>query len=78
MDSFEKLLEEMCPNHAYAVCDYNLMTSSMTIGSLSRGMEVSEAPIEGDAAPYPREDAVMTIFGRHPSLKKHHGLDPST
>jgi hypothetical protein len=42
------------------------------------GMEVDEAPIEGDAEPFPREDVIMMIFGRHPSLEKHRRLDPRT
>jgi hypothetical protein len=54
------------------------MKSFMTTGSQSRGMEVDEAPIEVDAVPFPRVDAIMMIFGRHPSLEKHCGLDPST
>jgi hypothetical protein len=41
-------------------------------------MKVDEAPIEGDAMPFPREDAVMMIFGRHPLSEKHGMLDPST
>jgi hypothetical protein len=41
-------------------------------------MEVDEAPIEGDAEPFPREDVIMMIFGRHPSLEKHRRLDPRT
>jgi hypothetical protein len=53
------------------------MKSFMTMGSLARGLEVNEAPVEGDVTPFPTEDAVMTIFGRHPSLGKHHMLDPS-
>jgi hypothetical protein len=40
-------------------------------------MEVDEAPIEGDAAPFPREDAIMMIYGRHPSLQKCCMHDPS-
>jgi hypothetical protein len=40
-------------------------------------MEVDEAPIKGDVVPFPREDAVMMIFRRHPSPVKHRGLDPS-
>jgi hypothetical protein len=53
------------------------MKSFMTMGSLSQGMEIDKAPIKSDAVPFPREDAVMMIFGRHPSPKKHHRLDPS-
>jgi hypothetical protein len=48
----------------------------MTTGSLSWGMEIDEAPVEGDTVPFPGEDAVMTIFGSFPSLEKHRGLDP--
>jgi hypothetical protein len=40
-------------------------------------MEVDEAPIKGDVAPFLGEDAVMMIFRRHPSPVKHRGLDPS-
>jgi hypothetical protein len=53
------------------------MKSFMTTGSLAQGLEVNEALVEGDVTPFPTEDAVMTIFGRHPSLGKHHMLDPS-
>jgi hypothetical protein len=38
-------------------------------------MEIDEAPTEGDAAPFSREDTIMTICGRHPSLEKHRALD---
>jgi hypothetical protein len=41
-------------------------------------MEVDEAPVEGDAAPFSREDVIMMIFSRHPSLEKRRMLDPST
>jgi hypothetical protein len=46
-------------------------------GALSQGMEVDEAPVEGDAAPFSREDVIMTIFGRHPSLEKRRMLGTS-
>jgi hypothetical protein len=78
MPHFEKLLEETCPNHAHSIkhkLDCNLMKSFVTTGSLPRGMEIDDAPTEGDAAPYPSEDVVMMICGRHPSLEKHHTLD---
>jgi hypothetical protein len=54
------------------------MKSFMTMGSLSQGMKIDEAPVEGDTTPFPEEDAVMTIFGRHPSPEKRRGLDPTT
>jgi hypothetical protein len=40
-------------------------------------MEVIEAPVEGDVVPFPREDMVIRIFGRHPSPKKRLMPDPS-
>jgi hypothetical protein len=39
-------------------------------------MEVDEVPIEGDTAPFPREDVVMMIYGRCPSLERRHVHDP--
>jgi hypothetical protein len=70
MDHFEKLLEEACPNHAYPVKhklrDCGLMKNFMASGSLTRGMELDEVPDGGDATPFPREDAVMTIYDGRP------------
>jgi hypothetical protein len=43
------------------------MKSFMTMRSLSWGMELDEAPIEGDTTPFSGEDVVMMIYGRHPS-----------
>jgi hypothetical protein len=44
MDHFEKLLEEICSNHAYPIKhklrDYNMMKNFIASGSLARGMEV--------------------------------------
>jgi hypothetical protein len=78
---FEKLLEELCPNHAYAVKhklrDYSLMKSFMATRSLPRGTEVIEAPIEDHTMPFPGEDVVMTVFERSSPLEKHRALDPS-
>jgi hypothetical protein len=53
------------------------MKSFMAMGSLPRGTEVIEAPIEDDVAPVPGEDAVMMVFGRSSPLEKHCVLDPS-
>jgi hypothetical protein len=79
---FKKFLEETCPNHAcvikHKLRDCSLMKSFKTMGSLSQGMEINEAPIEGDTMPFLGEDAIMMLFGRHPSTEKRHGLDPST
>jgi hypothetical protein len=81
IDHFEKLLEETCPNHSYPVKhklrDCSMMKSFMTSGSLSRGMEVDEIPDEGDAMPFPRECAVMTIYDECPSLGMRHASNPS-
>jgi hypothetical protein len=41
---------------------YSLMKSFMAMGSLPRGIEVVEAQIEDDVVPFPREDAIMTVF----------------
>jgi hypothetical protein len=38
-------------------------------------MEIDEAPIEGDTAPFPEDDAVMMICGRHPLSEKHQAPD---
>jgi hypothetical protein len=78
-DHFEKLFKEMCLNHTYSVKhklrDCGMMKSFMTTGSLPRGMEITDDPTEGDTTPFPGEDAIKAIFGRHPSLEKHHALD---
>jgi hypothetical protein len=79
MDHFEMLLEEMCPNHVYSVKhklrDCSLMKSFVTTGSLPGGMKIDEAPTKGSAAPFPGEDAVMTIYDSHPLPEKHRALD---
>jgi hypothetical protein len=54
------------------------MMSFMTKGSLSQGMEIDEATIEGDVVPFPGEDVIMMIFGRQPSVEKSRGLNPRT
>jgi hypothetical protein len=81
MDHFDKLLEETCLNPAYPIKhklrDCGMMKSFMTSGSLSRGMEVDKVPNEGDAMPFPREDAVMTIYNGHPSPGMHRTSNPS-
>jgi hypothetical protein len=70
-DHFEKHLEEACPNHAYPIKhklrDYSMMKNFMASRSLTRGLELDEVPDEGDATPFPGEDAVMTIYDGRPS-----------
>jgi hypothetical protein len=69
---FEKLLEEACPNHAYPIKhklkDYYMLKNFMASGTLTRGIELDEVQDGGDAMPFPREDAVMTIYDGHPPL----------
>jgi hypothetical protein len=76
-----RLLKETCPNHAYLVKhklrDCNMMKSFMTSGSLSRGMEVNEVPDEGDATPFPGEEALRTICDEHPSPGRRCVTNPS-
>jgi hypothetical protein len=69
-DHFEKFLEETCLNRAcvikHKLRDCSLMKSFKTMGSLSQGMEINEAPIEGDTMPFLREDAIMMLFWMAP------------
>jgi hypothetical protein len=79
-DHFEKLTEETCSNHAYPVkhklSDCNMMKNFMASGSLARGMEVNK-PDNGDMMPFPREDAVMTIYDGLPSSGMHRVSNPN-
>jgi hypothetical protein len=80
MDHLEKLLKESCPNHAYAIKhklrDYSLMKSFMATRYLPRSMEVIDAPIEDDEAPFLGGDVVMTVFRRSSPPEKHRALNP--
>jgi hypothetical protein len=40
-------------------------------------MEVDKVPNEGDTTPFPREDAVMTIYDGRPSSGMRHVSNPS-
>jgi hypothetical protein len=75
-DHFEKLLEETCPNYAYLIKhklrDCGMMKNFMASRSLTRGMEANKVPNEGGMTPFPREDAVMMIYDRHPSPGVRH------
>jgi hypothetical protein len=53
------------------------MKSFMTLGSLSRGMEVDKVPAKDDMAPFPREDAAMTIYDMCLSPEMCRMPDPS-
>jgi hypothetical protein len=46
----------------------------LAMGSLSRGMEVDEAPIKDDAMTIPGEDTVIMSFRRQPLPEKGHML----
>jgi hypothetical protein len=76
MDHLEKLHGETCRNHPFPIKqklrDYNMMKNFMASRSLPRGMELDEAPNEGGATPFPREDEVMTIYDGHPLPGVHH------
>jgi hypothetical protein len=76
LDHIEKLLEEDCPNHAYPfkhkLRNCGMMKNFMASESLIRGMELDKVPDEGNAMPFPREDAVMTIYDGRPSLRMCH------
>jgi hypothetical protein len=54
-----------------------MMKNFMTSGSLARGMEVNDVPDEGNMMPFPREDAVMTIYDGRPSQGMHSVSNPS-
>jgi hypothetical protein len=73
---FKRLLEESCPNHAYPIehklKDYGMMRSFMTSGSFTWGDEHDEGPDGSNTAPFPEENAVMTVFEGHPQWERHH------
>jgi hypothetical protein len=72
---YKRLLEEACPNYAYPVRhklkDCSMTRSFMTLRSLTWGAEPDKGPNGSDAAPFPEENAVMTIFG--PRISTHRG-----
>jgi hypothetical protein len=81
MYHFEKLLEEVCPNHAYPIKhqlrDYGLVKCFMTSGPLSQSMEVNEVPAEDEVSPFSGEDAIMMIYDRRPSPERRRMANPS-
>jgi hypothetical protein len=81
VDHFEKLLEETCPNHAYAIKhklrDCGMMKSFMALVSLAQGIEVNEVPDKGDTMPFPGKDVVMTMYDGCPSPGMRHVSNPS-
>jgi hypothetical protein len=81
----ERLLEEACPNHAYPLKqklkDCCMMKNFMTSGSLTRDKEPEEDLGRNDVMPFPRKDAVMTVYDDgHPPLgrRRMSNLGPGT
>jgi hypothetical protein len=74
-DHFKRLLEEACSNHAYLVRhklkDCGMMRSFMTSGSFTWGAKIDEGPDGSDTTPFPKENAVMMVYGHAP----HRGGD---
>jgi hypothetical protein len=70
IDHFEKLLEAASLNHAYPIRhklkDCNMMKYFMTLGSLSQGKEPEGDPSGKGTTPFPREEAVMTVYDGRP------------
>jgi hypothetical protein len=54
-----------------------MINNFMASGSLAQGMEVNEVPDEGDTMPFPREDAIITIYNGHPLPGMHRVSNPS-
>jgi hypothetical protein len=65
MDHFMRLLEEAYPSHAYRIRhklkDCSMMRSSMTSGSLTKGVELDEG-LDG---------SVMMVYGGCPPSGRH-------
>jgi hypothetical protein len=76
MDHSKKLLMEAYPNYAYPtrnkLKDCDLMKSFTNLGSPTQGTELNEGLGGSDMLPFPREDAVMMVYGGLPSLRRHH------
>jgi hypothetical protein len=72
MDHFKRLLEEVCPNHAYPVRhrlkDCNMMRSFMTSGSLTWDAELNKGLDGSDTTPFIGENVVQTVYGGCPPL----------
>jgi hypothetical protein len=63
-DHFKRLLEKACPNHAYPLGTDS--RSFMTSASHTLAAEPNEGPDGSDVAPFPKENAVMTVLGGCP------------
>jgi hypothetical protein len=76
-DHFEKLLETTCPNHTYHVKhklkECTMMKNYMTMETFARSKKPGGKSAGKAAAPFPKEKAVMSIYGRpapHESCRK--------
>jgi hypothetical protein len=65
-DHFERLLKEVYPNHAcpvkHKLKNCNMMKNFMVSRSLTQDMKPEEDLGGRDAMPFPRKDAVMTVY----------------
>jgi hypothetical protein len=67
---FERLPEEVYPNHAYLINhnlrDFCVMKNFMISESLTQDMELDEVKHGGDIMPFPKEAVVMAVYGERP------------
>jgi hypothetical protein len=81
MDHFKRLLEEAYPNHAYSVRhklkDCGMMRRFMTSGSLTWGAKLNEELNGSDTMPFPKENAIIKVYGGHPPLGRRRMSSPS-
>jgi hypothetical protein len=70
MDHLKRLLKEACPNLAYPIRhklkDCDMMKGVMISGSLTYGMKLEDDPGRSDTMSFPREDAIIIVYGGHP------------
>jgi hypothetical protein len=70
MDHFKRHMDETCPNHAYPVRhklkECVMMRSFITSGSLTWGAELDEGSDGSNTTHFPRENAVLTVYGGCP------------
>jgi hypothetical protein len=60
------------PNHAYPIRHKLKNESFMISGFLTQGTELEEDPGGSDTMPFPREDAIMTVYGGCPPPRRCH------
>jgi hypothetical protein len=77
-DLFEKLLKVTCPNHAYPIRhklkECTMMRNYMITGALTKGRKPEGDPGGKATAPFPKEEAVMSIYYGHAPHKSWHKL----